>query len=373
MSLFPDVLVKRLRDMPGASHSFLRQLCSPEAGQARAAIERAVYAMDSGLRLGLEERLSSLDNRVFFQGFAELVAASALSSGGWQVSSGTCEGRLLRASHPDGGESNVIVLGFIHAQRPEFDQAGVRKLVRALERVATTLRFSIYVRRWLPPEFDPEPVRRAVELWLRECEEGAWEGTQAAYEDDGVALEFTLMGQEVKDGQSPVAMAAGPFVASRVMQALERRVVRELDRYRLGSQGDQPVLVVAVADQPWQLSRGYMREFLMGKPRFISSETHDVRDSSSAVSWEAGLSREREPCLFKDSVYQSVQGLLLMERTGRDPLEVAGRAYSNPYARKSLDPGCCPVPTLYCHRTEDDLPVLRWGTEGRSRFLLGEA
>ncbi len=371
MSLFPDVLVQKLRDIQGASHSFLRQLCEPEAAPARAALARTVDVLDDELRIRIEERLSSLDNRVFFQGFSELVAASALSASGWQVTAGPGRQGLLLARHPEGGPTNVIVLGFIHAQRPGFDQIGVKRLVQALERVATRLRFSVYVRRWLPPDFDPEPVRRAVELWLRECEDGAWEGTQAAYEDDGVALEFTLTGKEVVDGESPVAMTAGPFLASRIMQALERRVVMELDRYRVGALGDEPVTVVAVADQPWQLSRGYVREFLLGKPRFITTDTDDSGTQGDAVPWEAGLSRDREPCLFKDAVYESVRGVMLMSRTGRDLLEVTGQAYANPFTRHPLDPSWCPVPTLYRHREEDGQPVVRWDDNGPDRFLLG--
>ncbi len=142
MSLLPDVIVERLRDMPGATHSFLRQLCEPEGVEIREGLERALQAMPPSLGQMLRERLSSLDNRVFFQGFSELVVASVLSRAGWEVSAGS-PGGLLRGTRPGGEHTNVLVLGFIHSHRPGLDQSGVRRLVQALERVATNLRFAV--------------------------------------------------------------------------------------------------------------------------------------------------------------------------------------------------------------------------------------
>ncbi len=366
MSLFPDVLVQSLREMPGASHSFLRQLCEPSAQAVRDGLDRALAPLDPDLRVALTERLSSLDNRVFFQGFAELSTATTLGRAGWRIQPGL-RGGLLRGVRPGGEATNVLVLGFIHSMSPGLDTAGVRRLVTALERVGTTLRFAVYVRRWLPPDFDPEPVRRAVELWLRECEDGAWEGTQAAYEDEGVALEFKLSGGEVQDGRSPVAMTLGPFIASRVMMALEQRVVMALDRYRLGPEGDEPVLVSAVADQPWQLSRGYVREFLYGKPRFTLSTLSD----NGERSWEAGLSSDTEPCLFKDMVYRDVVGLCLLERLSGAALTLRGRAYANPFAPAPLTADQVTLRLLAKHRSHDGLPVVSW-TGAASTLTLGE-
>jgi len=368
MSLFPDVLVQSLREMPGATHSFLRQLCEPDAADVRQGMGRALAGLGPDLRLVLEERLSSLDNRVFFQGFSELAVASSLTASGWSIQP-SARGRLLHAIRPDGMPTNVLVMGFIHSQSPGLDTAGVRKLISALERVGTTLRFAVFVRRWLPPDFDPEPVRRAVELWLRECEDGAWEGTQAAYEDEGVALEFKLSGGEVQSGQSPIAMTLGPFVASRVMTALEQRVVMALDRYRMGAHGDEPVLVAGVADQPWQLTRGYVREFLYGKPRFTLTTT----DSEGERAWEAGLSPDQEPCLFKDPVYRDVAGVWLLERDGSGPLSMRGRAYANPFARAPLAAEQLQGPVLRSHRQEDGLPVVAWSGPQRTFELGGES
>lgn len=353
--------------MPGASHSFLRQICEPAGGEIRACLDRALAQVSPALRLSLEERLSSLDNRVFFQGFSELLVTWSLARAGWTLEEGS-SGRLLQGVRPDGQRTNVLVLGFIHSQRPGLEHQGVRRLVQALERVSTRLRFAVYVRRWLPPEFDPEPVRRAVELWLRECEDGTWEGTQAAYEDEGVALEFKLSGGEVQNGQSPVSMTLGPFVAARVMMALEQRIVLALDRHRLGPQGDEPVLVAAVADQPWQLSRGYIREFLYGKPRFISSQ----RGADGETSWEAGLSPDQEPCLFKDPVYRDVSGVWLLERSHGDAVVFRGRDYGNPFARVPTTPADSPFPTLHTVRQADGLPVIAWSDDRPAELRLGE-
>jgi hypothetical protein len=352
--------------MPGASHSFLRQICEPEAHSVRDGIEAALARLSPELRESLQGRLSSLDNRAFFQGFAELATADALRRVGWQIGLGS-DGRRLRGIRPGGSSCKILVLGFIHSQRPEMDQEGVRKLIQALERVSTTLRFAVFLRRWLPPNFDPEPVRRAVELWLGECEDGAWDGTQAAYEDEGVALEFKLSGGSIRDGQSPISLTIGPFVASRVMMVLEQRVILALDRDRLVSGGDESVLVAAVADQPWQLSRGYVREFLYGKPRFMTTAT----GGDQGPQWEAGLSPDQEPCLFKDPVYRSVTGVMLLERLPSQALRMRGRGYSNPFAIAPINPQEAPGPMLHRHRSSEGLPVMRWEDVQPSEFTVG--
>ena len=114
--------------MPGASHSFLRQICEPAGGEIRACLDRALAQVSPALRLSLEERLSSLDNRVFFQGFSELLVTWSLARAGWTLEEGS-SGRLLQGVRPDGQRTNVLVLGFIHSQRPGLEHQGVRRLV----------------------------------------------------------------------------------------------------------------------------------------------------------------------------------------------------------------------------------------------------
>ena len=146
-------------------------------------------------------------------------------------------------------------------------------------------------------------------------------------------------------------MTLGPFLASRTIGGVEQRVIQSLDAYRMGKHGGVPVVAALVADRPWALSPGYLREFLYGKPAWISS---------GEQGWEAALSQEPEPCLFKDPLYGSLAGCLVLARSERRPLAISGKACSNPFAMAPLRVGEQPFALLSEARRDANLPVLRW-------------
>jgi len=353
--------------MPGASHSFLKQICLPEGDEARAGLEQAVKSVAAPFRSRLLELLHSIDNRRFFQGFAELSTLCALQKTGWKGVDINRPGPVLRMERPDGSIVNAIVLAFLTSGRMGVEARAILSLRDALERVGSRLRFGVFVRKWLPHDFSPEPVRQAVEMWLREVESGNWDGRFAAYEDESVSLEFGLTGEVARPGQSLVVLSLGPFMAGRAVRALEATSVRALDRYRMGPQGKEPAVVVAVGDQPWQLSRGYMREFLYGKPRWTSTSSTPGKES-----WEAGfVESERDPCLFKDPLYKNVPGMILLERPIYDALGLIGRAYANPFAPAPLRPPEVPFRILSQHRIEEGASVVRWFQKEERVIRLG--
>jgi len=370
MAVFHSNLVEEMQALPGGSHTFLKQVCADDAEALRAALDAALLRMPFDVRERLADRLRSLDNRRFFQGFAELATCATLSESGWKIEGAGGLGEPLKFKRPGGADCNVVVVGFLHPGRPEVDSIPVARLRSALDRVFSRLQFAVFVRRNLPPSFDPEPVRRAVELWLREVEAGRWESRYAAYEDEAVALEFGLIGPKdepsrVRPGGAPVLMALGPFIGGRIMSSVEQRVVRDLDRYRMGPHGAEPVVVAMVSDRPWRIPSGTLRDFLYGKPRWVSSSVDD--------GWEAALSHEPEPCLFKDPLYNSLCGLIQIDRDDQEALAVGGRGWSNPYADAPLQPGELPLSLLAEVRRDDDLPVLRrTGPSGRPLIWIGQ-
>jgi hypothetical protein len=364
-NLFPDTLLAEMRRLPGASHSFLKQLCQPAGDEARVGLTQALKTVDPHFHARLLELLHSLDNRRFFQGFAELSTLVVLQKAGWRGVETVGPGQIMRMERPDGRPINAIVLAFLTGGRMGVEPRAVLALREALERVGSRLRFGVYVRKWLPHDFKPEPVRQAVEMWLREVESGNWDGRFAAYEDESVSLEFGLTGEVARPGQSVVVLSLGPFMAGRTVQILEASAVRTLDRYRMGKHGKESAVLVAVGDQPWQLSRGYMREFLYGKPRWIFS-------SDRGEGWEAGfVEAERDPCLFKDPLYRNVPGVILLERPIYDAMGLIGRAYSNPFANSPLRPPEIPFRVLAKHRDEGDAAVVRWFQKEERVIRLG--
>lgn len=355
MAIYSETLRNDLQRLPGASHAFLRELFTPQAEPWREGLERAVAALPEWLRPRVADPLRSIDNRRFFQGFAELATLCTLTRAGFAIEPGPVSEPALRLRRPDGRRVNALTLALLHSARQPQDRELVRRLQTALTRVSSRLRFAVYVRKWLPPGFEAEPVRQAVELWLREVESGNWEGRFAAYEDEHVVLEFGLTGERARPGRVPVVMTLGPFMGGRAVDALERRMVQELDRYRLTAQGQDSVLVFAVADQPLAIGRGYLRELLYGKPRWVATST-----TPGELPWQAALSADAEPCLFKDPVYRGVAGVVLLERVPGQPLQLSGRACSNPLATEPLYPRELGLRTVAQDRLEDERPVIRW-------------
>ena len=171
--LFSEATLDDLRRVPGSAHSFARQLAEPDGEPLRVWLEQAASLAPQTARDRWSETLTSLDNRRFFQGFAEAAATLQLQEGGWTLRDLQWPGPSLVMRHTDGRELDVLVLSFIRQVRPGPDAAMITRLRRALDRVGSRSRIAVLVRRWLPHDFDPEPVRRAIDLWLREVDRGA--------------------------------------------------------------------------------------------------------------------------------------------------------------------------------------------------------
>ncbi|MDP2307503.1 MAG: hypothetical protein Q8P18_15860 [Pseudomonadota bacterium] len=360
MDLFPDRLVSDLERLPGAGHSYLKQLCAPDGTVLRAGLERVVSRLGEPMRGRASELLSSLENRRFFQGFAEVAALASLEPAGWRATGLCPPGPRIEITRVGGALSGAAsapmllsVLAFLHQTRPGGEEETRRRLIEALARVSSRQRFGVLVRRWLPHDFNPEPVRRAIELWLGQVANGQWEGRYAAYEDEHISLEFCLTGERAKARQSPVALTLGPFYAHRTLEVLEPRVVAELDRHVASAERNLPLLIACAADQPWAVNEGYLRDFLYGRARRISREG-GVREVEFSGSGSVSV--------FRDPLYASVAGLLLVDRRPTVSMAMGVRAWLNPWATHRLTPAdipfCCFAEDVGCSRAARALPPL---------------
>ncbi len=353
MHLYSEELLAELRRLPGANHSFLKQLAAPEGQPLRAVLEQARAEVGESVAQRWSQVLTSLDNRRFFQGFGETAASRILTAAGWQLRSVQPEGGLLLATDPAGNEVDLLVLSFIHQVRPGPDRAVIERLARSLDRAGSRSRLVVLVRRWLPHDFDPEPVRRAVEMWLREVDRGGWDGRYAAYDDEHVSLEFALTGEQAQGDAGVVAFTLGPFAAHRTLQILESQLIFELDSWRMRGGGQRrPVWVACVADQPWRINRGYQRELFLGKPNW-------TRVDEAGVTFS--FSDDYAPALFRDPQYRCVSGVLMIERPSDDPTGLRARGWMNPWATWPQAAGSLgALPCLVKDGTEDGAAVLRW-------------
>jgi hypothetical protein len=329
LELFPERLVADLRRMPGAGHSYLKQLCAPDGDGLREGLARVVGRLGDPVQGRVAELLGSVENRRFFQGYAEVSALAALEPSGWRATALHRPGPRIELTRSASSPVMLSVLAFLHQTRPGGEEETRRRLVEALARVSSRQRFAVLVRRWLPHDFNPEPIRRAIDLWLSQVSSGQWEGRYAAYEDENISLEFCLTGERAKARQSPVALTLGPFYAHRTLEVLEPRVVQELDRHVASAERGVPLLVACVADQAWSVNQGYLRDFLYGRARRIGRE-----DGVSEVEFSGSGS----VCVFRDPLYANVSGLVLLDRRPAVSLAMGVRAWLNPWATRRLTP-----------------------------------
>lgn len=357
--LFSPTMLREMRKLPGASHSFVKQLCASGSAEERLRFQlnSAMENLPEELQNSIGERLCSLDNRRFFQGFSELATARVLQRGAWTLAAPSSMG--FQAVRPSGMPVNVLVLSFIHAGALGLDRRRIARLEQTLGRISARTRFVVSVRRWLPEDFQAEPVRQAVELWLREVEAGRWKTRYAAYEDDAVALEFGLVGSldapvKAVGDQAPPLLTLGPFGGATSMAAIESRVIQELDGLRMSPEGHQPAMLSVVSDRPWGLPHNTLQAFFYGKPRWAQTGWEP-----GVPEWEACLSREAEPCLYKDPLYKGVLGTLMLHRSTPERMELGGTAWSNPFAPVPLAAPEIPLPCVAAYSTDEERPVLR--------------
>ena len=359
IGLFSEELLEDVRHLRGAEYSFLKQISTPEGAALRARAEAVAVAGGDPVVHRWRELLGSLDNRRFFQGMAEVWVAEHLLAAGWSLPDLRWPGPMLAMTTPEGQPVSVMTLAFVRQVRPRPDTATLQRLVRALNRVDARARIGIHVRRWVPHNFDPEPVRRAVEMWLRDVERHSDSETSsntdryAVFTDDHVSLEFALTGERAAVEQQPVAFLLGPYSGQQTLERVESSLLRELEALRQRDPDEHPTLVACVAEQPWRMSRGWLRELLYGKPTW--------QQVSDAGGFEAAYTASFEPSLLRDRLCRAVSGLLLLDRSAELSLDSRARAYLNPWATWTLSPAA--LPTLPCfapRRQEGRHLVLGW-------------
>jgi hypothetical protein len=352
MDLFPEALLRDVQRLPGANHSFLKQMAGPADAAARAALQAVADQVGPLVAERWADVLSSVDNRRFFQGYAEVAVARLLLLHGWSVDDLLYPGPTLQVRDPQGRPFLAPTLAFIH-QHCDADVTSIVRLTRSLDRVGAKARIVVMVDRWLPHDFDPEPVRRAVEVWLKEVDRGGWDGRYASYEDEHVSLEFGLTGERAKAGEGSVALTIGPFGAQRMLEIVERRAVHELESLRLGPKRDVPVLLCAVADRPWRITQGFLRELLYGK-----AWREEVRDPQ--VGLELTYRDEYAPCLFRDPLYRNTAAVLMVGRSAGTTSGLVSRVLCNPWTSAPLRADDLPSPRLWPLRSDEGSPVLAW-------------
>jgi len=295
--------------------------------------------------------LVDTDNRRFFQGYAEAVSAAFLTRAGWSVVDVCHPKPCLVLKHPDGREMRLVTLAFLQAEPDPNQHEALQTLVRVVNRSQSDKRITILVRKWRTHEFDPEPVRRCIDIWLSAIEKGEWRGRYATFEDDHISLEFTRTDAPVEPGDGSVAFLIAPENGMQTLEVVETRMVYEIENLLAKAPDGIQMMVSLVTNTGWALAPGLVRSLFYGRPiwQVANGDRHDQR-----FGFELGS----EPALFQEPQYKPIGGALMVDRPdGRGP---CGRAYINPWSTTGLTGTDLACAAFASDKAEADFHVMRW-------------
>jgi len=351
MPLYSEDMLNKLASSGEAQKSILQSMANGAERSVLMHLGHLYEQVAEPVKERWRTSLQSTDNRKFFQGYSEAVSAAFMMKSGWSAVD-LCEPKqCMVMRHTDGREVRIVTLAFLQTQPREADQAALETLARVVNRAESDRRITILVRKWTPHEFDPEPVRRCIDIWLDAISKGEWKGRYATFEDDNIKLEFTRTDTPTRPDQGSVAFLLAPENGLHTMELVETKIVYELDNLLSRASADANVLVSLVTNTAWGLSPGLFRSLFYGRPAWQVTNGH-------ASHQRFGFKLGDEPALFQENPYRAVGGVLVVDR----PLQQGpfGRVYLNPWAATRLsgsDLGCA---AFEDEVTDDDLKIMRW-------------
>jgi len=272
-ALFNDEYFAGLEDLPATHPSFVAALCrrSEPAIQAfRTQIETWFGNLRDDAQPIYRERLVSLDNPTFFQAFTELVLHEIMVSNSMRVLSYPVEdAEAMAISLADGtGSFAVAVQSFIPEVQIRGSMKPFRQLLRELKGIEHRFLFSVYLKRWLPFQFDPTPIRRALEVWLDSLEDTNWEGKYAEYRDDHIHLEFSILDRLRKPARDLVKFRITPLRTPSVLHSLGRVIEEKVERVVAQVGNETPLVLSLFGNEEWDLPASYLEDFFYNKANF---------------------------------------------------------------------------------------------------------
>ncbi len=373
-ALYGPELQKELAALPRPHPSFLVSLLTRDESAIvafRVQIETWWGNIDGEAKERYAGRLQSLENEVFFQAFAELAVHEILRYHDVRVDGhATVPGGTMRAV--SGDDPEPFGLGVI-AYLPEVQIRGsmsvYRHLVRELNQIHHHYYFSVYLKRWLPYDFDPRPIKRALEVWLDSLDDGSWHGKYAEYRDENIHLEFSILDKLNEDRRDLVRFRISPLRAPEVLDRVGESVTTLVNEANAGPHSELPLVATVFSNEDWALPESFLHDYVYGKADYAFNWTTHGGRSERLKAYQRTSAKYG---LFVNEHFDKVSALLLVDKEWeRDKVVFSLRVLHNPWASHPLDPSVFGDFAQYRAVDNDgDTVFLGWDNSERARFRL---
>ena len=375
-SLFNDEFYASLDDLPAVHPGFVAALCrgkEPAIQSFRGQIETWFENLREDAKPTYRERLFSLDNPTFFQAFTELVLHEIVLNNSMRVISYPVDDMeaMAIALADNTGSFTVSVQSFIPEVQIRGSMRPFRQLLRELKEIEHRFLFSVYLKRWLPFQFDPTPIRRALEVWLDSLEDTNWEGKYAEYRDDHIHLEFSILDRLKVPTRDLVKFRITPLRTPSVLGSLGRVIEEKVERL-VSQVGDETPLVLALfGNEEWDLPASYLEDFFYAKANFSFHWTTRGGRRERLKSYRAN---GRADAVFARPACRALSAVMMIDKKWeRDRPVFSLRVYHNPWCDNALPTDVFAGFAQFRHFPTGELKdqsYLGWDALDRVRFIL---
>jgi len=318
-------------------------------------------------------RLRSLENDEFFQAFGELAVHEILRYHGIRVHQYPASpGGWMTAASGNGGSNTEFGLAVL-SDLPEVQVRGsmsvFRHLIRELNQIQHHYYFSVYLKRWLPYDFDPRPIKRALEVWLGSLDEGSWHGKYAEYRDDNIHLEFSILDKLNEERRDLVRFRISPLRTPEALDRIVACVDRLMEGARVEGLSGKPLVASVFSNEDWSLPEMFTLDHFYGKPDYAFNwSTHGGRKERVRKMQQASSKYG----IFSSEKYRDLSAIVMTDKEwDRDKVVFSLRVLHNPWAAHPLPRDCFGDFAQYCTIQQDGSEsYLAWDNPERVRFRL---
>lgn len=341
--LYSDTLLDELYQRGEATNgSFLVSLLSRDEPPIRAfreAIEAWHREVPEAYQARFSDRLRSAHNEEFFQAFCEVSVHNLMRRGAVTV-----EGYpdpwsfpYFQVSDPESRSSALVsTVSFIPDDHPVYAQQALQEFIDELNTVSGLFRFAVYVRRWLPPGFDPAIVRRALESWFSRLEMDPHGVPYAEYRDGDIHVEFSVLERLEEPSAGLVSFHISPLESNEIVQTFQHALEDEVERFRKLTDRSRPLVVVLFNNEEWRLATNYLHECFYGKPRYTFAWKSDGRRRETVRDFGTPFG----PSIFNSGLGDDLGAVLLAEKVWDDNrMRLKVRVLENPWCPRVLPAG----------------------------------